>query len=122
MAQEQQLQKKLTKFLDDLGIYNFKIVHANRAGIPDVVACILGQFAAFEIKSSVGKLTGLQKKNLQQIYDQKGIPIVVSPQNFDETKKQIAEFLERRKIYLQRTGEKTVVSKIVYPIIKGINL
>ena len=37
------------------------------AGIPDIIACINGQFCAFEVKQPSGKLTRLQESTLGRI-------------------------------------------------------
>jgi hypothetical protein len=42
------------------------------AGIPDIIACIGGQFYAFEVKMLSGKLTKLQEITLQRIRKAKG--------------------------------------------------
>jgi len=42
------------------------------AGIPDIIACIGGEFYAFEVKTSSGKLTKLQETIIQRIRKAKG--------------------------------------------------
>lgn len=42
------------------------------AGIPDIIACIRGRFAAFEVKTDSGRLTKLQEATIQKIKDAKG--------------------------------------------------
>ena len=37
------------------------------AGIPDVIACVDGQFVAFEVKTETGKLSRLQEVTLGRI-------------------------------------------------------
>lgn len=42
------------------------------SGLPDIICCIGGQFAAFEVKRPGGKLTKLQEKTIQRIREAKG--------------------------------------------------
>ena len=42
------------------------------AGIPDIIACVDGQFVAFEVKTETGRLTKLQKVTLGRIRDAGG--------------------------------------------------
>jgi len=63
---EQQLQKKVIKYLQDKGAYVVKVISANRSGIPDLLACYKGKFIALEIKAG-SKLTELQKYNIGNI-------------------------------------------------------
>jgi Holliday junction resolvase len=49
-----------------------------RSGIPDVVACLYGQFIGIECKAGSGKTTALQERELQAIKDAGGIAIVYS--------------------------------------------
>lgn len=37
------------------------------AGIPDIIACIDGQFYAFEVKTETGKVTALQNATIKKI-------------------------------------------------------
>jgi hypothetical protein len=37
------------------------------AGLPDIICCIDGRFAAFEVKTESGKLTKLQESTLKKI-------------------------------------------------------
>ena len=47
------------------------------AGIPDILACIDGQFFAFEVKTDTGKPTRLQEAMIQKILSAGGIAAVV---------------------------------------------
>ena len=37
------------------------------AGIPDIIACIDGKFYGFEVKTDIGKTTGLQESTIRKI-------------------------------------------------------
>lgn len=92
---EKQVQTKLLKFLSGLDYcYSFKVITANKSGVPDVVACICGHFIAFECKNSKGKLTKLQEVNLNKIKKSKGTPIIVRPKNLNDVKNFILGFIK----------------------------
>ena len=64
---ESQIQKKILKYLKEQHIYAFKVITANRKGIPDIIACIDGEFVALEVKRPGGKPTALQELNIRDI-------------------------------------------------------
>lgn len=47
------------------------------AGIPDIIACIGGQFYAFEVKTDAGKTTALQDATIRKIKAAGGTAAVV---------------------------------------------
>lgn len=53
---EKNLQAKILRDLESKNIFNFKVITANKRGIPDIICCINGRFVAFEVK----RLTGLK--------------------------------------------------------------
>lgn len=71
---EQKLQSKILKWLKDNGFYVFKVVSANRAGIPDIVGCTpQGKFFAIEVKFGANKASPLQVYNIDEINRRGGI-------------------------------------------------
>ena len=54
------------------------------AGIPDIIACINGEFYAFEVKTPVGKTTALQDATIRKIRKSGGQAFVV--RSVDEVK------------------------------------
>ena len=48
------------------------------AGLPDIICCIGGRFAAFEVKTPTGKLTKLQESTIQRIRKSQGIALKVT--------------------------------------------
>lgn len=48
-----------------------------RAGVPDIIACIEGFFVAIEVKSEVGRVTGIQMLELKSIQKAKGIAVLI---------------------------------------------
>lgn len=43
------------------------------SGIPDIIACVNGRFAAFEVKQPGGKLTALQEATIGKIHAAGGL-------------------------------------------------
>ena len=64
-----------------------------RSGVPDVVACLDGQFIGIECKAGSGKTTPLQERELQAIEDAGGIAILYSEPAMD--KQDLKELLRR---------------------------
>ena len=76
---EQQIQSEILKYLKGKGIWVFKVVTANRAGIPDIVGCVpTGQFIAVEVKRPGEKQSALQIFNQMIIERNDGIYIVAT--------------------------------------------
>ena len=74
---EQQIQKKIIDWLKANGYYVFKVISANRAGIPDIVGCTpWGQFFAIEVKAGRNKTSKLQDYNIAEILKRGGIAFV----------------------------------------------
>lgn len=70
---ESKLQTKIIKLLKANGYWTLKVVVANRAGIPDIVACSPeGLFIAIEVKSGDNKPSKLQQYNIDCINKNKG--------------------------------------------------
>ena len=66
---EQQLQKKIQNYLKKLGIYHFKTISSNRAGVPDLIACVPpeGIFLGLEVKVGKNKASKLQEHHINEI-------------------------------------------------------
>ena len=64
-----------------------------KAGLPDIICCFHGRFAAFEVKTPAGKLTKLQAMTLQRIKAAKGEAFTV--QSVEEVKLIISNLKER---------------------------
>ena len=74
---EQKLQTKILKWLDSEGHYVFKVVVANRSGIPDIIGCTYwGRFFAIEVKYGKNKASKLQDWNISEIKSRGGIALV----------------------------------------------
>ena len=66
-----------------------------RSGVPDVVACLDGQFIGIECKAGSGRTTPLQERELQAIEDAGGIAILYSEPAMN--KKDLEKLLEKRE-------------------------
>ena len=88
---EQQLQKKILNYLKAKEYYAIKVITANRAGCPDILACIQGRFVGIEVKIGKNKTSALQDVHLKHINYAGGLGIVVYDLN---TVKLLCESLE----------------------------
>jgi len=86
---EQQLQAKILKYLKARGAYTVKVITANKAGVPDILACYKGKFYGIEVKVGYNKTSGLQDANLQMIRRSGGIAIVAY--NLEDVKEKLDE-------------------------------
>ena len=88
MAEEKTFENKVKKWLKEEGIYFVKIWGGGfqRAGIPDILCCVNGKFVALELKSETGKLSELQKYNLDKIKESGGVALCVRPSDFEDVK------------------------------------
>lgn len=77
---EQKIQSDIIKFLERQNSYVVKVIRANRAGVPDILACYKGRFYAFEVKTSatLKRVTPLQSYNIEKINLVGGCAFVVS--------------------------------------------
>ena len=73
---EQSIQKKILDYLHVNGAYTVKTIVTNRSGVPDILFCLKGHFCAIEVKTSKGRVSELQKWNLEQISKSGGIAFV----------------------------------------------
>lgn len=63
-----------------------KIQQTALVGTPDFLGCVNGVFVAIELKADKkGKVSQLQRYNLDRIIAARGVALVVSPENWDET-------------------------------------
>jgi Holliday junction resolvase len=78
MLTEKQIENKIKHLLADQGAYYFKHFGCkfSKVGVPDIIACINGRFLAIEVKREDGKVSEIQKFNLEQIRRAGGIAIV----------------------------------------------
>lgn len=103
---ESQLQTRLLKELKKHGWF-YKASDRYRAGIPDVIGCYKGRFAAIELKVAPNKPTPLQHYELKAIYREGGHANVVSYNN-------------KTKLYYTSTTEHKTLGDLVKCILKQI--
>lgn len=75
---ETKLQKKIQKYLQEIGCYEFK-VHGSqymKAGIPDIICCYKGLFIGIETKVGKNKMSKIQEKHKEEIEQSGGIHIL----------------------------------------------
>ena len=76
---EKNIENRIKKYLDEIGAYHVKF-HATaftRAGVPDILACINGQFVAIEVKQENGRVSALQKAHQRKVLAAGGVAIIV---------------------------------------------
>ena len=81
---EQDIQRKIIKKLEARGCYVVKVITANKAGVPDILACCEGKFIAIEVKRPNGVLSELQKAHLAMVDKAKGRAIVAYSADIDK--------------------------------------
>ena len=53
------------------------MISCNRAGTPDILACVRGRFVALEVKTPTGRLAPIQEHQLARIKEAGGVVAVV---------------------------------------------
>lgn len=88
MAEEKQFEKKVKNYLKNQGAWILKTWSGGfqRSGIPDLLCCYKGKFIGIELKAENGRLSELQKYELDEIQKAGGIAMVLRPSDFDEFK------------------------------------
>jgi Holliday junction resolvase len=82
---EAKVKKKVVDILKAHGVYYFfPATHGfGRSGVPDIVCCINGRFAAFEVKAGNNQPTALQEREIRRIQETRGIAAVIRETNID---------------------------------------
>ena len=77
---ESVIQSKIMLRLKQEGAYVVKVISSSRKGVPDILACLRGQFIGIEVKTpqTRGTLTKLQQYNLDLISESKGRVAVIT--------------------------------------------
>ncbi len=118
---EKQFEDKVKAYLESIGVYpagfpstDMRVPEIGwyvkvwgggfqKAGIPDILACILGRFFSIELKSQTGRPTELQMKNTNMIRDSGGAGIILWPSGFEKFQNDLTAYIcyERQmyKIY-----------------------
>ena len=90
---EKAFENKIKAYLEQQGAWHVKYI-ANgytRSGIPDLICCVNGKFLAIEVKAEHGRVSELQKYQIEQIKKSGGQALIVYPKDFEEFKKIVEE-------------------------------
>lgn len=78
IQKEKDIQKDIIKYLNSLNnVYYVRVTHSSKNGVPDLILCINGNFIAIEIKRLNGKVSQLQKLNIDKIKQANGKAYIV---------------------------------------------
>lgn len=85
-VKEAAVKTAVKRLLVEHGVYYFMPLGAGygRAGIPDFVCCVKGQFLAIECKAGKGKTTALQDRELESIRAAWGTALVINENNMGD--------------------------------------
>ena len=101
MAREKILDNNVISYIKDQGGWCLKYWGGSKFtknGIPDILACIDGQFFAIEDKAEHGKPSLLQIKTLKKIRKAYGFGILLYPNDFENFKRFVAEILDHEEL------------------------
>tara|TARA_R110000868_G_scaffold322571_5_gene583501 strand:- start:1053 stop:1355 length:303 start_codon:yes stop_codon:yes gene_type:complete len=86
LTPEAKVKKKVKEILDQMGVYHFSPMQngMGRAGIPDIIGCLDGQFLGIECKAGRGTTTALQERELTRIQNAGGYALVVNEENINQ--------------------------------------
>ena len=86
LTPEAKVKKKVKEILDQMGVYHFSPMQngMGRAGIPDIIGCLDGQFLGIECKAGKGTTTALQERELTRIQNAGGLALVVNEENMNQ--------------------------------------
>ena len=75
MSPEGREKQAIKKYLDSIGAWHFSpsMNGFGKAGVPDIIACIDGQFWGIEVKRPENNPTPLQERRMAEIRKQKGM-------------------------------------------------
>jgi len=84
---EQQIQKKIARYLESLGAWSVVTITCSRAGTPDILACLEGRFIAIEVKRAGYSPTDIQQYQIDSIRSVGGIAFAAS--SVDDVKERL---------------------------------
>lgn len=86
---EKTFENKIKKLLKDEGCWFIKYWGGGiytQEGVPDIIACVNGNFVAIEVKASNGTASDLQKYNIEKIKEAGGIALIAYPEDYEDLK------------------------------------
>lgn len=88
MGSEKNFENRIKEFLKSQNCYYVKYFGCGftKAGVPDLLCCVNGRFVAIEVKAEHGRVSELQRVNIERINKCGGVALVVKPSNFEELK------------------------------------
>lgn len=100
---EKKFENKVKAWLESTftnNVWFFKVFGSmfQKSGVPDIVGCLNGRFFALELKSNVGKASALQLKVIHLMKLAGAYAVVVSPDNWDEVKRDLIKIYESEGI------------------------
>jgi Holliday junction resolvase len=116
---EKSIETKIRKSLEEINAYQLKQFGSafTGKGAPDIVASILGNFFAIEVKNELGTVTGVQMKHLVSVANSKGAAFITRDPDFVENTLSVSEV----KIELLDRKEFRVSQKHIKQLIEGVN-
>ena len=98
LTPEAKVKKKVKEMLDQMEVYHFSPMQngMGRAGIPDIIGCLEGQFLGIECKAGKGTTTALQERELTRIQNAGGYALVVNEKNINQLQ-EIAEWIKNKQ-------------------------
>lgn len=91
---EKAIENKIKTYLRTKGAYVVKY-HGNKfsqVGVTDLLVCYKGRFIGIEVKNETGRITELQKHNLEEIQNAGGFSMVARNVNIV---KELIEYLDK---------------------------
>lgn len=79
-----------------------------KAGIPDIIACVNGVYFEIELKSARGTPTDLQKYEIRKTNQANGFGLVVYPDGFEDLKTIIKEVMRCNTLTAEWNAIKSV--------------
>lgn len=86
MTPEGIVKAKVIKLLIAAGVYYFMPAGTGRgrSGVADIICCSKGRYIAIEVKSAKGKLSELQKYELEKVVNAGGVALVINGENMQQ--------------------------------------
>lgn len=81
MGEEKRIENSIKNWLETNNHWYIKVQGGSNnpsAGVPDVLACVHGQFIGIEVKTPTGTTTKIQEYQIKQINKSGGIAVVVT--------------------------------------------
>ena len=96
---EGKIKDKVVDILKSEGVYYFfPATHGyGRSGVPDIVACVDGNFLAIECKAGTNKPTALQVREIEAIRKPGGVAVVANEENWDMVRTLVRNLKQERE-------------------------